>query len=337
MRTLALLWLSSAAFAQTGQMGMLSGKIVDEFGDAVSGASIQVKDATGKEFKATSLATGEYAVDKLQPGSYDVTVTALMMKNFVKKDLAVAAAETSRLDVKLVDGGGLGTLGEGDRLSAAFYASLKRPPPPTGPTPRLPDGKPDLSGFWLPPQAGDASSTARLEQAEPLPWAEEIRRERLANNFRDLPDSRCLPTSIVSWAGQGKLVHTPSILIILHAEDPPRQIFLDGRGHPPDLNPTWLGNSVGHWEGDTLVVDTVGINGLGWYGGGIPSTELQHVVERYRRTDLGHLEVEVTLDDPPGLRKPWTQRRILNLNPQEDLEEYICTENEKDVAHLVGK
>jgi hypothetical protein len=332
-----LLLLNSAAFAQTGAS---SGKIADEFGDAVSGASVQAKDAAGKEFKATSTATGEYTIDKLPPGVYEVTVTMLTMKNFVKKDVAVVAAEASRLDVKLVDGGGLGTLGDGDRFTAAFFAALKRPPPPTGPTPRLPDGKPNLSGFWVPPQQGaDAPPEARPEQPEPLPWADAIRQERLRSHFRDLPDSRCLPTSIVSWAGQGKFVHTPSMLVILHAEDPPRQIFLDGRNHPKDLNPTWLGHSVGHWEGDTLVVDTVGFNGLAWYGGGggIPSTELLHVVERYHRTDLGHMEVEVTLEDPPVLRKPWVQKRVLNLDPKEDLEEYICTENEKDVEHLVGK
>jgi hypothetical protein len=336
MRTLALLWLSSAAFAQTGQMGMLSGKIVDEFGDAVSGASIQVKDATGKEFKATSLATGEYAVDKLQPGAYEVTVTALTMKNFVKKDLAVAATETSRLDVKLAHGGGqtLGTLGEGDRLSAVFFASLKRPPPPTGPPPRLPDGTPDLSGFWVPPHLGDAPPESRPEQPDPYPWADAIRRERLANQFRDLPDSRCLPA--VKYA-QGKFVHTPSILVMLDPQDPPRQIFLDGQDHPKELSPTWLGHSVGHWEGDTLVVDTVGFNGLEWIYGGLPATEALHVIERFHRTDLGHMETEMTMEDPPMLRKPWTQKRTLNLDPKEDLEEYICTENEKDAAHMMGK
>jgi hypothetical protein len=119
--------------------------------------------------------------------------------------------------------------------------------------------------------------------------------------------------------------------------DSPRQIFLDGRGHPKELNPAWQGHSVGHWEGDTLVVDTVGFNGLGWIYGGYPMTEALHVIERFRRVDLGHLETEMTMEDPPVLRKPWTQKRVLNLDPKGDVEENVCVENEKDIAHMVGK
>jgi hypothetical protein len=324
-----LLALSSVAFAQTGT---ISGNIADAFGQPVSGASIQVKDAAGKQFQATSTATGEYTIGKLAQGVYEITVTAATLRTFVQKNFFLAGS--ARLDVKLADTDTLGTLGDGDRFSAAFFAAQKRPPPPTGPTPRLPDGKPDLSGFWQP-------SEGRPEPAEPLPWADAIRRERQTSDLRDDPYGRCLPRGIMSWAGQGKFVHTASILVLLSTGEPARQIFLDGRGHPAAsdgaLNPTWQGHSVGHWDEDTLVVDTVDFNGLIWYSGGIPSTENLHVVERYHRTDLGHMEIEITVEDPPVLRKPWTQKRISTLDPEEDIREFICTENNKDMEHMVGK
>jgi hypothetical protein len=334
-RQVALVFvLSAAAFAQTGagiQTGMISGKIADRSDDAISGASIVVKDGAGNQFRATSTATGDYSIDKLPPGVYEVTVTASAMNPFVKKDFAVVASETSHLDVKLADGTQLlGTLGDGDRFSAAFFAGQKTPPPPTGPAPRLPDGKPDLSGFWQPPEG-------QPDQAEPLPWADAIRRERQASNMRDDPYGRCLPRGIMSWAGQFKFVHTASMLVMLATGEPARQVSLGGGEHPRDLNPTWQGHSVGHWEGDTLVVDTVGFNALIWYAGGIPSTENLHVMERYRRIDLGHLETEITVEDSAVLRKPWTRKLISNLNPEGDIQEFICTENNKDPEHLVGK
>jgi hypothetical protein len=334
MRTFTLLVLSSAAFAQTGQTGMITGKIADEFGIPVSGASIHVKDAAGKEFKATSTAAGDYTIDKLPPGAYEVTVTALAMKNFVQKYLPVDGTEPSRLDIKLQQAT-LGTLGEDDRLIIAVRGRIGSTPP-SGPVPRLTDGKPDLSGFWVQPRAGGPPQATGPEQAEALPWAEEIQRERRASLMRDISTSRCLPFSITSRS-RGKFVHTPSLLVILDSEEPPRQIFLDGREHPKDLNPTWQGDSVGHWEGDTLVVDSIGFNGLAWTADALPSTELLHVIERYHRTDLGHLEREITTEDPPVFRKPWTQKQIYNLDANEDIEENICTENNKDVEHMVGK
>ena len=107
---------------------------------------------------------------------------------------------------------------------------------------------------------------------------------------------------------------------------------------PRTVNPTWLGHSIGYrWEGDTPVVDTVGFNGLAWYSGGLPSTENLHVIERYRRPDLGRLELEITVEDPAVLEKPWTERRVSRLVPEEDIEEEVCVENNKDLEHMVGK
>src|SRR2546422_4555651 len=133
---------------------------------------------------------------------------------------------------------------------------------------------------------------------------------------------------------------TPGYMVIIAEHDlPPRQIFLDGRSHPKNLDPTWMGHSIGHWEGDTLVVDSVGFNGRAWIDlEGHPFTEKTHITEHWRRPDLGHLEVEFTIDDPSSYVKPWTIKRISDLAPKgEEVAEYICTENNKDVPHLVGK
>ena len=113
--------------------------------------------------------------------------------------------------------------------------------------------------------------------------------------------------------------------------DLPRQVFLDGRGHPNDWNPTWLGHSIGHWDGDTLVVDSIGFNDKAWFdGGGIPHTERMHVTQRFHRADLGHLEIEVTIEDPDTFTKPWVIKRAAELAPNDEIQEYVCTENEHD-------
>jgi hypothetical protein len=118
----------------------------------------------------------------------------------------------------------------------------------------------------------------------------------------------------------------------------PRQIFLDGRSHPSDPNPTWLGHSVGRWEGDTLVVDSIGFNDKTWLDlNGHPHTEMLHLVEWYRRPDLGHLELELRVEDSGALKKPWIIKRTYNLDPKEDIMEAVCMENEKDAQHLFGK
>jgi hypothetical protein len=117
-----------------------------------------------------------------------------------------------------------------------------------------------------------------------------------------------------------------------------RQIFLDGRSHPKDLQPTWMGHSVGKWEGETLVVDTVGFNDKTWLSlETSPHTEKMHLIERFQRPDLGHLRIELTIDDPEAYAKPWTIRRVSDLAPNEEVQEFICTENNRDVEHMVGK
>ena len=111
-------------------------------------------------------------------------------------------------------------------------------------------------------------------------------------------------------------------------------MFLDGRRHPADPDPTWLGHAVGTWDGDTLVVDTVGFNDRSWIGAS-PHTETLHVTERYHRPDFGHLDVRVTFDDPRTFTKPLNQNLTWELVPDEEVLEFVCENNKAD--HLVGK
>ena len=141
--------------------------------------------------------------------------------------------------------------------------------------------------------------------------------------------------------GDFRLVQGPGILIIMDelGQDLARQVFMDGRPHPSDPDPTWYGHSVGKWDGDTLVIDTVGLNGKTWVDPrGLPTTERLHYVERFRRTDMGHLELELTIDDPGAYKKPWTMKKVTTLAPKgEELMEYVCEENNRDLEHMIGK
>ena len=253
------------------------------------------------------------------------------MKPFVRSGVAVRTGQPVRVDITLQDDLRLGTIGDGGR-----FAQRRRPPPPAGPTPRMPDGKPDLTGFW---SGAVADPFAEAEPPQGLPWAEAVVKERIANDLRDMPTSHCLPVGVTSQAGQGKFVQTPILLVIL-GDGYTRQVFLDGRAHPEDPNPTWFGHSIGRWDGDTLVVDTTGFNDKTWLGDRVnpyPHTEMMHVVERYRRPDLGHLELEMTVEDPGAFKKPWVVNRTANLDPTDEVMENICNENEKDLKHLPDK
>ena len=138
-----------------------------------------------------------------------------------------------------------------------------------------------------------------------------------------------------------RIVQTPALIVILDGGwSPARQIYLDGREHPKDFNPSWMGHSIGHWEGDTLAVETIGFNALAnlVVGGRVYSqTEKLRVTERFRRLDLGHVEVLTTYDDPSVFKKPFTTRQVRSLAPKDwEILEYVCTENNRDLPHLAG-
>jgi hypothetical protein len=132
-----------------------------------------------------------------------------------------------------------------------------------------------------------------------------------------------------------KVVQTPSLVMVLYEENLDfRQIFLDGRKPVDDALPRWMGYSTGRWDGDELVVETVGFHDRHWLDGlGHPNTDQLHLIERWRRRDAGHLEIETTVDDPGAYTKPITYTIAATIMPDDDLLEYFCTENEKDIQH----
>jgi hypothetical protein len=330
-----LLWatliLSSAAMAQTtGPNGAISGTLFDSIGDPIDNNAVQAKNAqSGAIFKATTSAAGKYTLADLPPGNYEISVSVPGLRAF-QKGVAVQASQTASLDIRLGDTTQLNTLGE-DRFRIA--ADMKRHVPPAGATPRTVDGKPDLSGVWWNPRTVDPG------KPEFLPAALAIQRQRAESNGKDSPQAHCLPSGPLRNGPLWEFVQSKNYLVYISDDESPgfHQIYIDGRGHPADPNPAWYGHSIGHWDGDTLVVDRVGFDPRVWLDQEAhPHSDKLHIIERYHRPDLGHLEIEITVDDPGVLAKPWTQKRVADL-AHEEIFEFICTENNRDVQHLVGK
>jgi hypothetical protein len=212
------------------------------------------------------------------------------------------------------------------------------------PVPRTPDGKPDISGLWQPPGPYVGNIAVNLKPGEvPMqPWAEALYKQRQETESKDDPTGWCIPGGVPRSDAVPypfKVLNAPGMMVILYeAVHSFRQIFTDGRTLPKDANPTWLGYSIGRWDGDTFVVETAGFNDKGWLdNGGHPATDALHVTERFRRRDFGHMEIQFTIDDPKAYTKPWNVAMPLALLPDTELLEYICNENNKDLEHLVGK
>lgn len=210
-----------------------------------------------------------------------------------------------------------------------------------GPAPRASDGKPDLSGIWTPDRSFIYDISTSLAPGEELPlqpWAAELTKKRMNH---DDPEANCLPAGVPRMAPYPwKIVQTPKLIVFLYEGNihSYRQVFLDGRGHEADPNPTWYGESIGSWDGDTLVVDSVGFNDKFWFDfAGHPHTEKLHVIERYRRPDSAHLEYDVTIDDPGAYTKPFVMHGHSALDKSGEIMEYVCNENNQDVSHIVGK
>ena len=216
----------------------------------------------------------------------------------------------------------------------------------TAPAPKAMDGKPDLSGVWesAPEYFYDLANDLKPGEVVMQPWAKALQAEREGKLHQDDPLSRCLPPGVprIDMSTPDaphpfKIVQTPALVVLLYetsANSMFRQVFLDGRPLPKDPQPTWLGYSIGHWEGGTLIVDTIGFNGLSWTdtAKGHPQTEAAHVTERFTRRDFGHLEIAITIDDPKAYAKPWSATVPVKLLPDTELIETVC-ENERDQAH----
>ncbi|HEV3333772.1 MAG TPA: hypothetical protein VG096_22460 [Bryobacteraceae bacterium] len=226
------------------------------------------------------------------------------------------------------------------------------------PAPRGIDGKPDFSGLWgwernrgCPPEGCADLDVGQefvdigwsLKGGLPYqPWAATLVKATRAANRPDDPQTKCLPTGPIrlhTFAGYRKIVQVPGLLVILNELNASyRQIFTDGRPLPVDPNPSWNGYSSGRWDGDTLVVATAGLrDGLWLDTGGSPLTDAARITERFRRVNFGKMEVEITVDDPKAYTKPWTIKLTQPLVPDTELLDYVCVENEKDVAHLPAK
>ncbi|HXP80512.1 MAG TPA: hypothetical protein VN976_11445 [Verrucomicrobiae bacterium] len=214
--------------------------------------------------------------------------------------------------------------------AGAVVAMLALSPAPRSQGAAQPGSAPDLSGVWL------------VEKFQPVlfpnggaplqPWAEA--KLKATNPQTDDPNLACLPEGVPRY-----MISVPypmeifqgsaSVLIIHEGTSVLRQIHMS-RQHPKDLDPTYAGDSVGKWEGDTLVVDTIGFNDKTWLdGGAIPHTEALHVVERIRRIDHDTLVDEFTIDDAKAYTKPITARQVYKLKPDWEVHEYVCEENNK--------
>jgi hypothetical protein len=232
----------------------------------------------------------------------------------------------------------------------------------TAPPPRTADGVPDLTGIWnyagvlgfrggpppsppgTPVQATFWNIEAGFKEGLPFtPWGAEVRRQRMAGNSKDNPDAACLPLGhmqLHTHSQPRKMIQTKDLIVIIYeANANVRQIFLDGRAAPTnDPQPWWYGYSRGHWEGDTLVVETTNFRGdekAGWLDvNGSPYTDALKMTERFRRPNFGSLEIDITIDDPKAYTKPFTVRVNQRIMVDSEMIEFICNENEKSTEHL---
>ena len=243
------------------------------------------------------------------------------------------------------------------------------------PTPRMADGKPDFSGIWMTGEPnrpatggvgpinanagpvpvsddkpGDPKTITASRQMSNIgvdipgglpyqPWLIPIVKERTANLAIGDPHIRCLPDNFLRAYGLPhllKFVHTPGLLVVLNEMNAGyRQVFTDARQLPEDPTPSWQGYSSAKWNGDTMVVDTIGLRDDTWIDwNGSVLTEAAKVREQIRRPDFGHLEIVVTVDDPKAYTKPWTVTLKQRIVVDTDLIDEICLENEKFLEHV---
>src|SRR5436309_3277024 len=217
-------------------------------------------------------------------------------------------------------------------VGGAAGAPTAGPPPPRPPA--------------TTPADGVAAATFRdvgagFKEGLPLqPWAAEVVKKRMADNSKDNPDAHCLPMGNMQFHTHGqprKVVQTPGMIYIIYeANSGLRQIFTDGRTLPSkDPDPWWYGYSVGKWEGDTLIVETIGFRDDGWLDiNGNPLTSAGKTIERFRRPNYGTLEIDVTVDDPKAYTRPWTVRVNQRIMLDTELIEFIC--EDRDATHYVG-
>ena len=216
------------------------------------------------------------------------------------------------------------------------------------PVPKTADGKPDLSGIWLVADNTYFMSLTGDAKDDPVPyqpWAKAVVDQHVAAQHKDDPLALCLPPGVprvnTNVFHPFKIIQTQREVIMLYetsANDVFREVFTDGRPLPKDPQPSWKGYSVGKWDGDTFVVDTIGFNDRGWLDTekGRPQTEALHVTERFHRSNFGTLDIGITIDDPKAYTKPWSSKMTVHLQPDTELLETVC-ENQRGLEHLLTK
>ena len=233
--------------------------------------------------------------------------------------------------------------------AAAQWLSLPLPGTPrtadgkpnlNAPAPRTADGRPDLSGIWLNENRRVNENLAPDGAEVPmLPWAADLYRHRQQTMGYDRPMTRCMPHGVpdaVTSPYPFKFIQTPGVTLILYEEfHKYRQIHTDGRALPVDPDPAYYGYSVGHWDGETFVVDTAGFKEGSWLdNGGHPHTEALRISERFRRINFGRLQLDVTVDDPNAYSRPWKSDTFrFVLQPDTEILEHLC-ENNRDLVSL---
>lgn len=306
----------------------LKGQISGTFGELVANAPVRlVHQESGDSWRSVSDEQGQFSFSEISPGSVylQVRVYGFEYAPYQSDGIQLPAQGVVEVNVELSQGMQLNTIG--DDIGIATARILADREVPNRPIPRDSDGHPDLTGMWV--YASDPFQPEPRLREE----AAELVRERNANFFVDSPRFRCLPTSLPvpnhTPPILGKIIQTPELTVILYEGILGyRQIFTDDREHPDNSDPTWLGHSIGRWEGDEFVVDTIGFNDRGWTGLSHPRSEQFRTIERYRRDDYGNMELEFTIIDPEIYEAPWVQRMPLYLAPDEELMEYVC-ENER--------
>ena len=320
---------SQAVFAQ----GAIEGSLIDPNGANITGLNqdvLLINTDTGQEYRGQTTLQGNYQINGLPAGSYDLSFLfrTAMYQSYTEEGISITDGQTLQHDLNIEWSINLGTIGDDPGMLAADM--MRRTGELNGPAPRLFNGQVNFSGHWVVRQTPDVPVIRPPYQ----PWAAEMDEELRALNFQNagaycLPQSAVLSTMGYPW----QIVQTPNIIIQIMEFVTPgwRQIFLDGREPPEFWNPSWQGRSVGHWEGDTLVVVTDGFNEY-TPGFGIHTANMV-VTERYTRPELGTMRVEITVDDPEALTDSYTNIREFGLVLGEEILEFICAEGNTDPSH----
>ena len=305
----------------------ISGNLLDPNGSVITGLSTPVfmtHTATGENFQADVSLEGQYEISGLAAGNYDLVFqsSCCMYMTFAQENVEIINGQSLQLNLNLGWHINLGTIGDDPGMLAEDM--INQSTAVAGPTPRMPDGKPDLSGMWynLPDTRGFGANRPPLQA-----WAAEIQ-EQLNALGQQNSASYCLPQSAVptTLIFPYKIIQKDDLIVNLAEFVTPayRQIFLDGRDFPEIWNPSWYGHSVGRWEGDTLVIETIGFNEV-TPGFGV-HTEALKITERYTRPQNDILLLEVIAEDAEAYTEPYVTNYEARLVEGQELLEYVCAE-----------